>query len=248
MVGNLEAMAKSAESIRAQLGLLDDASESGKAKLEAAAGAIAEASGRSSELAAANLVIAEIADRTDILAMNAAIEAAHAGEAGKGFSVVAEEIRVLAESARDRSNEIASRVAEIGSSVEAASASSREASSAFDDILGRIGSLSRLEGEVCSAILEQRSGGTLVLGSLAQMRDAAAKVEATGKAMSAAGASVREAMDRLADASSRVKDCARAIGEGADGIEADGRESLRLAGENQRLLESLAEEVGRFRT
>ena len=248
MVGSLSSLARSAEAIRAEVGLLDRAGEEGKAKLEASASAISDSRKRGEDLAAANQIIAEIADRTDLLAMNAAIEAAHAGEAGKGFAVVAEEIRNLAESSRERSGEIAQRVAEISSAIETASGSSREASLAFDAILGRIGSLSRLEGEVCTAILEQRAGGGLILASLSQMRDAAAQVETTGKSMKRAGDMVRGAMGRLKAASERVNECSREIGQSVDGIEKDGRESLRLAGENQRLVETLGRELSRFST
>jgi methyl-accepting chemotaxis protein len=248
MVGSLGAMAKSAESIRAEVERLDGASAVGRDKLEASENAIAESRRRSEDLAAANQIIAEVADRTDLLAMNAAIEAAHAGEAGKGFSVVADEIRRLAESARDRSREIADRVGEIGVSIETALATSREASLAFDEVLGRIGDLSRLDDEVCSAILEQKSGGGNILASLAQMREAASKVESTGKAMSGAGIKVREAMGRLGAASERVTDCSREIGKDADRIEADEKEYIRLAAENQRLVESLKRELVRFKT
>jgi methyl-accepting chemotaxis protein len=241
-------MAKSAESIRAEVERLDGASAVGRDKLEASENAIAESRRRSEDLAAANQIIAEVADRTDLLAMNAAIEAAHAGEAGKGFSVVADEIRRLAESARDRSREIADRVGEIGVSIETALATSREASLAFDEVLGRIGDLSRLDDEVCSAILEQKSGGGNILASLAQMREAASKVESTGKAMSGAGIKVREAMGRLGAASERVNDCSREIGKDADRIEADEKEYIRLAAENQRLVESLKRELVRFKT
>ena len=248
MVGSIQSVATNAERISSEMAQLDRSSGNGKDRLQAAIAAIAEVEQRSADLEAANEVIADISSKTDLLAMNAAIEAAHAGEAGKGFAVVADEIRSLAENARVQSEEIGERIDDIRAAIAAAATSSHEAGSAFDEVLGRIGTVSRLEEEVCSAVLEQRAGGEQVLEALVHMKESSHAVEATGRAMGGSGGEVRSAIDRLEAASARVNSCSSDIGQRVDEIESNGEEALRLAADNEGLIESFSSDLDRFKT
>ena len=247
MVGSIQSVAGNAEKIAAQMADLDRSTGAGKDRLAAAIAAIEEVSSHSEDLEAANATIADISSRTDLLAMNAAIEAAHAGEAGKGFAVVADEIRALAENARVQSEEIGSRISSIHGAIMAASDSSRDAGAAFDDVLARVGTVAGLEDEVCRAVLEQRTGGAEVLEALGRMKETSRSVANAGQTMACAGAEVRVAMDGLEAASEQVKAAARQIGERVEDIAANGDVTMRLADENAGLLDSFAEGLARFK-
>ena len=103
----------------------------GDSKISATTELLTEITGQLDEIGDVIEIINGVAEQTNILSMNAAIESAHAGEAGKGFAVVAEEIRNLAESTADNSRRIAASINAIVEKVKAADKASGLAADAF---------------------------------------------------------------------------------------------------------------------
>ena len=119
----------------------------------------------------ANTTIQSIAEQTNLLAMNAAIEAAHAGEAGKGFSVVADEIRKLAETSAEQSNKIGEELSKIQNGIAHVVEASSESEKSFQSVSTRINLTSELITQIRGAMEEQQSGSQQILEALQAMND-----------------------------------------------------------------------------
>ena len=176
MVGNITSISSVTEKRESQFKTVGESSEHGSRVQKESAERIRTIVSQSQNLQDANKVIAVIAAKTNLLAMNAAIEAAHAGESGRGFAVVADEIRQLALNSTKESQKIGSELKQIVETINHIVKDSEASTNAFIDVTDRIKETGKLVHEVNNAIREQKAGANQVMTSLRMMNEHTAKV------------------------------------------------------------------------
>lgn len=247
MVGAIGSIARNVESFGDYMQRLVAASDTGKGKLGGVSELVKDISLRSQGLIDANKVIQSIAAQTNLLAMNAAIEAAHAGDAGAGFAVVADEIRNLAELSRARSREIAGSIAGIRGGIDKVVGSAAEAESAFENIVGHVRKVGELETEIKAAVAEQGVGSKLVLESLSSIRDITDEVRGASSEMTKGAVAAGGEMRRLLQLTEELRAGMESIGRESEGIKAITGRVTELSARNAELLAKVESGTDRFR-
>lgn len=169
MVANVQSITRVLEQNAQSVQSLEDASETGREGLDHIAALISQIAGQSDGMIEASTVIQRIASQTNLLAMNAAIEAAHAGQYGRGFAVVADEIRKLAESAGAQASSISKVLKNLKGLIDQTTDSSREAQRRFGQVLSLTAQVREQEAVIRNAAEEQNIGGKQVLEALTQI-------------------------------------------------------------------------------
>lgn len=154
---NIQSVSSIVEKISKDYELLVKESENGKSNQKKVSEQMAEIAQQSAHLNDANTAIARIASQTNLLAMNAAIEAAHAGEAGKGFGVVADEIRALAETSAKQSSQIKGLLGSVTSSITEIAESSNVSTESFATVSSHISQMDNLMKEVQLGMVEEKN-------------------------------------------------------------------------------------------
>jgi CheY-like chemotaxis protein len=177
MIANINSVTRTLIENTKNVDELSGASENGKSGVQTVAEKIQEIARDSEGLLEINSVMENIASQTNLLSMNAAIEAAHAGEAGKGFAVVADEIRKLAESSGEQSKTTTTMLKKIKSSIDSITALSNDVLSRFEVIDTGVKTVSQHEQNIRSSMEEQEVGGQQLLQSIARLKELSVSVE-----------------------------------------------------------------------
>ena len=247
MAETIDAVRTAVQEMKNQFAALVSVADTGKERQEAVDRQIQEILAQSEALVGANRVIAQIAAKTNLLAMNAAIEAAHAGEAGRGFAVVAEEIRGLAENARSQSASIKTELSSIAKSVQDTVRSSTKSREAFGQVSQEISATDAFIARIDGAMDAQRGASARIREALDAINAAAGRVQATSRDMITHMEGVKKEMDELTGIGETIERSITDMGESAREVNKAAETVLDLAKDTHRNIQIMEGTIGSFK-
>jgi methyl-accepting chemotaxis protein len=218
MLANIQSVTATLVKNTGNVNELTAASELGRSGLGTVSTDIQGIARESEGLLQINAVIQTIAAQTNLLAMNAAIEAAHAGDAGRGFAVVADEIRKLAENAGGQSKTIGDVLKKIKASIDKISHSANLVLEKFEDIDGSVRTVSEQEASIRAAMEEQGEGSKQILEAVARLNEVTRNVKEGSTEMRDGSQQVIAESKNLERVTQEISDGMNEMAAGADEI------------------------------
>jgi len=246
MTANIHSVTQTLAENSKNVGVLAEASENGKTGLQTVAQEIQEIAHDSEGLLQINSLMNSIASQTNLLSMNAAIEAAHAGVAGKGFAVVADEIRKLAESSGKQSKTTATMLKKIKASIDNITKSSNDVLNRFGAIDSSVKTVSEHEENILSAMREQETGGRQILESISRLRDITRSVKKGSDDMAESGKTLVKQTDEFIKISREAVDGVNEILKSVNQISSSVIHVNEMSLENNRNFDVLKQETEKF--
>ncbi|MDR2479331.1 MAG: methyl-accepting chemotaxis protein, partial [Treponema sp.] len=247
MADTINAVQVAVREMKEQFRSLVSVADTGKERQEAVDRQIQGILAQSESLVGANRVIAQIAAKTNLLAMNAAIEAAHAGEAGRGFAVVAEEIRGLAENARSQSESIKGELSGIAQSVQDTVQISQKSREAFGMVSEQISATDAFISRIDTAMAAQEGASARIGGALSTINTASDRVQSTSADMTSHMDNVKKEMDELTIIVQAIEQGIIGMGDSAQGVNRAAETVLQLAKDTRQNIQIMEGTIGSFK-
>jgi methyl-accepting chemotaxis protein len=247
MVANINSVTNTLVNNAANVKILQEASGVGRTGLQDVATDIQEIARESEGLLEINAVMENIASQTNLLSMNAAIEAAHAGEAGKGFAVVADEIRKLAESSSEQSKTIGNVLKKIKGSIDKITKSTENVLTRFVAIDTGVRTVSEQEENIRNAMEEQGQGSKQVLQSAGEIVGITRQVKSGSEEMLEGAKEVIQESNNLEKVTQEITSGMNEMASGADQINVAVHQVNEISNKNREGIETLIREVSRFK-
>jgi len=247
MLANIQSVTQTLFKNTDKVNELTDASGVGRDGLQTVVSDVREIARESEGLFKINSVMENIASQTNLLSMNAAIEAAHAGDAGKGFAVVAGEIRKLAEGSSVQSKTVVAVLKKIKGSIDKISNSTDNVLEKFEAIEGGIKTVSDQEENIRGAMEEQGEGSKQILEAIGQLNEITRQVRSSSvemlegaKEIISEGRNLEKATDRITGGMADMAASAGLINNAVSEVNS-------ISGQNKEIIDNLVVAVSRFK-